>query len=91
MIPCGHRGKDCVPDRDIVCFIESTNAQCETTQVVCELMYKKKDNKSELDDIKINETCEKKGNKIVPCEIKSQESYNKKDQIVEKSKAEVQI
>ena len=57
MIPCGDRGKDCVPDRDTVCFIESSNAQCETTQVVCELMYKRKDNKSELDDIKINETC----------------------------------
>lgn len=87
MIPCGHGGKDYIPDRDTVCFIESTNAQCETTQAVCELMYKKKDNKSELDDIKINETGEQKGNKIVACEIKSQED-NKKDQTVEKSKAE---
>jgi hypothetical protein len=34
-------------------------------------MYKKKDNKSELDDIKINETCSEKGNRIVPCEINS--------------------
>jgi hypothetical protein len=86
MIPCRQRGKYCVPDRDTVCFIESTNAQCETTQAVRELMYKKKDNKLELDDIKINETGEQKRNKIVPCEIKSQEDNNK-DETVEKSKA----
>ena len=31
IIPCEHQGKDCVPDRDTVPFIESPNAQCETT------------------------------------------------------------
>lgn len=87
IIPCEHQSKDCVPDRDTLSFIESPNAQCEITQAMCELMYKGKDNKSELDDIQINETGEKKRNNIVACEIKSQDD-NKKDQSLEKSKAD---
>lgn len=87
MIPCRPRGKDCVTGRDTVRLIESTNAQCETRQAICELMYKKEDNQLELDDIQINEPGEKKGNKILACEIKSQED-NKKEQTLEKSKAE---